>query len=146
MEVDGDDEQCCRTSASPRRSREPEHDTKLAPFFRVGDDRRMERRERRSDCKDVALQLFLEAHRRRLGVRALTLSDLQGKMVAGAGDIPREVARTSIEIDEARGGIADGDGVATWRLRAGGEWLVLASWGGRLSYDVGSGVRRILAQ
>ena len=105
----------------------------------------MERRERRSAERDVALKLFLESHMRKLEVRALTVATLEGKMVAGVGDIPHEVAKSSITIDEARNGIADGEGLATWRLRAGGGWLVVASWGGRLSYDVGSGVRRIMA-
>lgn len=100
----------------------------------------MERREQRSDDKNQALQLFLEAQVGKLDVDALTVTTLDGRMIAGAGVIPRELARATIAQGEA-----ETEGVATWRLRAGGEWLVIASWGGRLSYDVGSGVRRILS-
>ena len=35
--------------------------------------------------------------------------------------------------------------VATWWLRAGGFEVVLVSQGGRLSHDLGSGVKRILS-
>lgn len=110
------------------------------------EDRAMERRVTRTSNKDQALELFLKSHIEKLDVRTLTVTTMDGKMLAGVGEIPREVSKTSIALDEARNGTADGDGVATWRLRANGEWLVVASWGGRLSYDVGNGVRRILAQ
>jgi len=89
----------------------------------------MDRRLHRSTDRDIALQLFIAAQQRKLGVRALTVTDSRGKTIAGAG-----------EIDEGRGD----QWVATWELRAGGDSVVVGSWGGRMSYEVGSGVRRIL--
>jgi len=91
----------------------------------------MERRTRRSPDRDIALQLFLASQRTKLGVRALTVADERGTILAGVG-----------EIDESRGE----QWVATWELRAGDEPIVVTSWGGKMSYDVGAGVRRILAQ
>jgi hypothetical protein len=105
----------------------------------------MERRHLRSDARPEALSLFLESQRKRLDVRALTVATRDGRLIAGTGDAPGRVARAAIAIDEARGGVADAaEPLATWRLRAGGVEVVLASLGGRLSYEVGSGVRRIL--
>jgi hypothetical protein len=89
----------------------------------------MERRERRSPDRETALQLFIASQRRKLDVEALTVTTLDGKTIAGSG-----------EIDQGR----RGHWVATWQLRVGGEWLVLSSWGGRLTYEVGTGLRRIL--
>jgi hypothetical protein len=92
------------------------------------DDRTMERRHRRSIDRDTALQLFIAYQRKKLCADALTVMNAEGTTIAGVG-----------EIDESRA-----DSIATWELRAGGEWLVLTSWGGTLTYEVGSGVRRIL--
>jgi hypothetical protein len=119
---------------------------KLAPAGGAYDDRAtMERRQRRVAAKPDALTLFLESQRRRLDVRALTVATRDGRLIAGAGEAPARVAQAAIAVDEARGGVADAaEPLATWRLRAGGVEVVLASLGGRLSYDVGSGVRRIL--
>ena len=89
----------------------------------------MERRQRRTQDRDIALQLFIASQQRKLDVRALTVTRMDGMTIAGAG-----------EIDEN----AKQQWVATWQLRAGGEWLVVSSWGGRMSWDVGSGIRRIL--
>ena len=89
----------------------------------------MERRTRRTGDRDLALQLFIASQQRKLDVRALTVSDARGRILAGSG-----------EIDEGR----HEECLATWELVAGGEPLVLSSWGGRLSYEVGCGVRRIL--
>lgn len=90
----------------------------------------MERRQRRSsDDRGTALQLFLASQREKLAAEALTVMDATGKTIAGVG-----------EIDESR----SGHQIATWELRVRDEWLVLTSWGGSLTYEVGRGVRRIL--
>lgn len=88
----------------------------------------MERRQRRSSDRSAALQLFIAAQREKLAAEALTVMNADGKTIAGVG-----------EIDESRTG-----NIATWELRARDEWLVLTSWGGSLTYEVGRGVRRIL--
>jgi hypothetical protein len=88
----------------------------------------MERRHRRSTDRDTALQLFISHQREKLRADALTLMNASGTTIAGVG-----------EIDQSRE-----SHVATWELRAGGEWIVLTSWGGSLTYEVGSGIRRLL--
>jgi hypothetical protein len=88
----------------------------------------MERRQRRSSDRGTALQLFIAAQRERLAAEALTVMNGEGKTIAGVG-----------EIDESRT-----DRMATWELRAKDEWLVVTSWGGSLTYEVGRGVRRIV--
>jgi len=104
-----------------------------------------ERRVRRSEKKTEALQLLLESHRRRLNVRTLVVATRDGRLLGWAGDDPGKVAMAATTVDDARGGAPEADGmIATWRLKAGGADIVLGSFGGKLSYDVGSGVRRIL--
>jgi hypothetical protein len=89
----------------------------------------MERRQKRSfDDRAAALQLFLASQREKLAAEALTVMDASGRTIAGVG-----------EIDESRGGHQ----IATWELRAKDEWIVVTSWGGSLTHDVGRGVRRI---
>jgi hypothetical protein len=89
----------------------------------------MERRQKRSlDDRGTALQLFLAAQREKLAAEALTVMNAEGMTIAGVG-----------EIDESRT-----DRIATWEIRAKDEWLVLTSWGGSLTYEVGKGVRRIV--
>jgi hypothetical protein len=87
----------------------------------------MERRQKRSSDRAAALQLFIASQREKLAAEALTVMDSNGKTIAGVG-----------EIDDSRT-----QNVATWELRARDEWLVLTSWGGSLTYEVGRGVRRI---
>jgi hypothetical protein len=100
----------------------------LAIFEPVFDDRAMERRQRRSTDRKNALQLFIAFQRGKLAADALTIMNAEGTTIAGVG-----------EIDESRT-----DRIATWELRAAGEWLVVTSWGGSLTHEVGTGVRRIL--
>jgi hypothetical protein len=105
-----------------------------------------ERRTRRSRVRVDALAMFLESQRTRLGAGALAVTTREGELLAGVGPSPERLARQAIEIHEAR----DGAGpmvanVATWWLRAGGVEVVLASRGGRMSHELGSGVRRILS-
>jgi hypothetical protein len=88
----------------------------------------MERRLRRTQDRDLALQLFLASQQRKLGARALTVTDERGRIIAGVG-----------EIEEGSGQVW----VATWELQIGGESLVVSSFGGKMSYEVGNGVRRI---
>ena len=87
----------------------------------------MERRQKRSSDRAAALQLFIASQREKLAAEALTVMNAEGMTIAGVG-----------EIDESRTGH-----IATWELRAKDEWLVLTSWGGSLTWEVGSGVRRI---
>ncbi len=106
----------------------------------------LERRHRRSERKTEALHLLLESHRTRLNVRTLVVATRDGRLLGWAGEDPGKVAMAATTIDDARGGYAEADGlIATWRFRAGGNDVVLGSLGGRLSYDIGNGVRRILA-
>jgi len=88
----------------------------------------MERRQKRSSDRSAALQLFIAAQREKLAAEALTVMDASGRTIAGVG-----------EIDESR----TGHQIATWELRARDEWIVLTSWGGSLTWELGSGVRRI---
>jgi hypothetical protein len=101
----------------------------------------LERRRVRSTDPSEALQLLLEAHRERLEVQTLVLARPDGRLLGGAGRDPGSVA--AVVVDEERGGPGS-SAVATWRLRAGGDELVIASLGGRLSPDIGDDVRRIL--
>lgn len=75
----------------------------------------------------------------RLNVRALVVATPSGQLLAGAGHDPGAVAAMIVE--EVRGGTDPA--LATWRLRAGDRDLVIGSLGGRLSHEVGDGVRRI---
>ena len=101
---------------------------KLPSTLRSFDDREMERRLRRSNDRDAALQLFIASQQRKLEARALTVTTLDGMTIAGVG-----------EIDESKT-----ERVAMWQLRVGGEWLVLTAWGGSLSYEAAQGLRRIV--
>jgi hypothetical protein len=98
-----------------------------------------ERRNRRSDIRAEALGLFLESQRTQLRLRRVTVTMADGRMLAGAGPSPERLARQVPLVDVA------GSHVATWRMRADGVEVVLAAEGGRLSHELGIGVRRILA-
>jgi hypothetical protein len=105
-----------------------------------------ERRTRRSPIHVEALALFLESQRSRLRARGLTVTTRDGQVLASAGPSPERLARQAIEILEARDDAGPRtSSVATWWLRAGGVEVIVASDGGRLSHDLGSGVRRILS-
>jgi hypothetical protein len=99
-----------------------------------------ERRHRRSDNRAEAMQLLLEAHRDRLQVRALVVMDGSDRVLASAGDAPASVV-AAITGDAAE---APGTELATWQLRAGGDQVTIGSLGGKLSCELGDGVRRIL--
>ncbi len=107
-----------------------------------------ERRSLRSHDPVEALTRLLDAHRDRLGVRTLALSTPEGVIVAGSGESPDQAAALGSRVDRAEADVHEGPGgpIATWRLSAGDVELLLTSVGGRLSYDVGSGVRRIVAE
>jgi hypothetical protein len=107
----------------------------------------VDRRNRRSPKPLEALTLFLEAERKRLGVRALTVSTAQGQLLAGSGIGLRRVASVGARVDH------DGEGsgllsqsVATWRLSIGDEQLVVTSLGRKMTANLGEGVRRILTE
>lgn len=114
---------------------------KLASPRGVRDHGRMiERRHRRSDNQAEAMQMLLEAHRNRLQVRTLVVVNEDGRVLASAGDAPEAVA-AAITGDTAE---VPGTALATWQLRAGGDQVTIGSWGGKLSCELGDGVRRIL--
>jgi hypothetical protein len=116
-----------------------------APARRRDDERMIERRALRSETVPEALRLLLESHRRKLRARALAVATPDGRMLAGVGESPKRVAQAAVAIDGDRVGLAGAGGpVATWRLRAGGRDVIVASLGGNLSYDVGAAVKRIL--
>lgn len=78
-------------------------------------------------------------------MRTLVVATRDGQLLGWAGEDPGKVAMAATTMDEVRGGVPEAEGlVATWRLRVSSGEVVLGSLGGRLSYDVGSGVRRIL--
>ena len=104
-----------------------------------------ERRTNRSSEPLEALTLLLDAARKRLGVRALTVATTRGRLVAGSGEDLDRVAALGTAID--RGEDPPGeepDSVATWRLRVGKQKLVISSLGKNLSNELGEGLRRIL--
>jgi len=104
-----------------------------------------ERRARRSGARFEALALFLESQRTKLGSRGLAVTTRSGRLLAAAGPSPEILARDAIRIHEGRDdGAHKTVDVATWWLRAGDAEVVLASRGGRLSHDLGSGVKRIM--
>lgn len=114
---------------------------KLARPRGVRDHGRMnERRHRRSDNLAQAMQLLLEAHRDRLDVRTLVVMDRDGRVLASAGDAPASVA-SAITGEAAE---VPGTALATWHLWTGGDQVTIGSWGGKLSCELGDGVRRIL--
>lgn len=100
----------------------------------------IERRHRRSDNQADAMRLLLEAHRDRLDVRTLVVMTGDGRVLASAGDDPDSVA-SAITADAAT---VPGTALATWQLRAGSDQVTIGSWGGKLSCELGDGVRRIL--
>jgi hypothetical protein len=95
-----------------------------------------ERPSRRSQDHVEALALFLESQRDKLQAGALAVTTCDGQLLAAAGPSPERLARQAIQRDGS---------IATWRLRAGVVDVILASQGGRLSHDLGSGVKRILS-
>src|SRR5579872_6242187 len=97
-----------------------------------------ERRSRRSKNQVEALTLFLESQQIKLRSRGLAVTTRDGKLLAGVGPGQDRLARTAIEIHEARPEAAGvKTRVATWWLRAGGVEVILASQGGRLCHDLG---------
>jgi hypothetical protein len=112
----------------------------LAWWAAARDDRvtMTERRHRRSQVRAEALALFLEAHRRQLRLRGLAVTTRDGRLLAGAGPSPEKLVRSAVSLE------APPD-VATWSLRAGALDVIVVSHGGRLSHEVGTGVKRILA-
>ncbi len=87
----------------------------------------VERRSKRSSDPIEALTLLLESQRRELGVQGLSVMTHDGILLATS---------------KQRGRLSTAP-VATWELQVDGEKLVIQSIGGRLSHDVGEGVRRI---
>ncbi len=106
----------------------------LATLTGQREDLKMEeRRTKRSSDPGEALTLLLESQRRSLGVKGLTVATQDGEVLAAsyAGGSKRGRRRKAE------------DPVATWALQVGTRQLVISSYGGRLSHEIGTGVRRI---
>jgi hypothetical protein len=86
----------------------------------------VERRIRRSHVRDEALLLFLESQRKVLGSRGLSVATSEGRVVASVGAVSEPGSRVGTQ------------------LQAGSKDLVLASHGGRMSHELGTGVKRII--
>jgi hypothetical protein len=80
--------------------------------------------------------------RKRLRVRAITLSTVAGSLLVGAGDEPERVAELGADVNAGNDGA---ERIATWRLHVGSSELLLTSLGGSLDAELGAGVRRIFA-
>ena len=109
----------------------------------------LDRRSQRSQHPVDALTRLLDSHRERNGMRTLALSTPEGVVVAGSGAAPDQAADIGSRLDRDDADVRREPTlgvVATWRLKAGSVELLLTAIGGRLSYDVGSGVRRIVAE
>jgi hypothetical protein len=108
--------------------------------FATRDDRLTmnERRHRRSDNRVEALSLLLASHRSQLRLRALVVTTRDGRMLSGVGPSPEKVGRSALSLEPPRD-------VATWSLNAGGLEVILAAHGGKLSHELGMGVKRILS-
>ena len=104
----------------------------------------IERRLHRSDQPAEALGLWLEAARKRLNVRALTVARADGPLLASAGENASRVAALGARVDAGGRTSGPAAGVATWRLRVHGEPLVITSLGRALSPELAEGIRRIL--
>jgi len=98
----------------------------------------IERRSRRSHNRVEALGLLLESHRSQLRLQDLVVTTRQGRMLAGVGPSALKVARSASSPQPP-------PNVATWSLKAGGVDVILAAHGGKLSHDLGMGVKRILS-
>ena len=104
-----------------------------------------ERRARRSRDRAEALALFLESQRSKLHVDGLAVTTRGGRLLAGVGPSADRLARAALELHDALEIEEVGPtGIATWWMRAGGSEVLIASAGGRLSHELGTGVRRIL--
>jgi hypothetical protein len=90
------------------------------------------------------LKLFLEAERKRLGIRTLTVSTENGQLIAGSGIGLRRVAAVGAAADSKDPTTLLSQSVATWRLQVGEQQVVLTSLGRKLTANLGEGVRRIL--
>jgi hypothetical protein len=101
-----------------------------------------ERRHDRSARPDEAIALFLDAAKKKLSVRALTLGTMDGDLLFGSGEDLERIADIGAKVDA---GEAQNKDIATWRTRVGNTSVVVTSWGGRLSVDLGDGLRRIFA-
>jgi hypothetical protein len=101
-----------------------------------------ERRHDRSARPDEAVALFLDAAKKKLSVRALTLGTMDGDLLFGSGEDLKRIADIGAKVDA---GIAKTEDIATWRTQVGSTSVVVTSWGGRLSADLGDGLRRIFA-
>jgi hypothetical protein len=101
-----------------------------------------ERRHDRSARPEEAVALFLDAAKKKLSLKALTLGTMDGDLLFGSGDDLELIAHIGAKIDA---GETKKEDIATWRTQVGNTSVVVTSWGGRLSADLGDGLRRIFA-
>jgi hypothetical protein len=66
-------------------------------------------------------------------------------LLAGAGDDLEEIAELGARVDSGHVVARSALRLATWRMRVGGEEVVVTSWGGALGPDLADAVRRILS-
>jgi hypothetical protein len=97
-----------------------------------------ERRHRRRESRFEALSLLLASHRSQLRLQALVVTTRDGRMLSGVGSSPEKVGRSALAPQPPRD-------VATWSLNAGGLEVIVAAHGGKLSHELGMGVKRILS-
>jgi hypothetical protein len=105
----------------------------------------IERRLHRCSEPGRALSYLLDAERSRLGVRAITVSNARGRLVAGSGDGLERVAAQGAKLDRGELRVRQPE-VATWRVRVRGEDMLITTLGRTMSGELGDGVRRILGQ
>ena len=112
-----------------------------------------ERRHRRSERRDEALQLLLEAVRERSAVSSIALIDGRGHVLGGVGPEHELLVLGAVaapaaagEFDEDCVRLTKGTDVVSCPLAVGGQKMFLAALGERVSrmHEAARGVTRIL--
>jgi hypothetical protein len=104
----------------------------------------IERRKARSNVRSEAVRLYLEANATRAGVRAVVISDADGYLIAGVGDVDHEVLaaigplfvtgmmpRLAQSTEELVDQVVQNHDLYAGRLEVKGTTLVLTSIGAR---------------
>ncbi|HNS96144.1 MAG TPA: hypothetical protein PKL73_04265 [Polyangiaceae bacterium] len=104
----------------------------------------LDRRQRRSEKREEALSLFLEAERKRLGVRGLALGTEQGQLIAGAGIGLKRLAAIGASIHTHATSSVLSPSLATWGLRIHDHQFIVTCLGRKFTANLGEGIRRIL--
>jgi len=104
----------------------------------------IERRKARSNVRSEAVRLYLEANAARAGVRAAVLSDAEGFLISGVGDVDKEILaavgplfvtgsapRLSRMTEELLDQVVQNHDLYASKLEVQGTTLVLTSIGAR---------------